>query len=68
MSAGEPWQRRRNVVAPAWSILKHEDLAPALGPQVEQLVTGAAQETNEIAVAGFEGGVPPFVWPDRLFS
>jgi hypothetical protein len=45
---------RHHVVAPRRPILKHEDLAPALGAKVEQLVSRAAQETGEIEVAGFE--------------
>src|SRR5262245_36228834 len=45
---------RHHVVAPTWPILKNEDFAPALGPQVEQLIARTAKETGEIEVAGFE--------------
>src|SRR4051812_41603196 len=45
---------RHHVVAPGRPILKHEDLAPAVGTKVEQLVASAAQETREIEVACFE--------------
>ena len=44
-----------HVVAPGWPILKHEDLTPPFGAQVEQFVARAAQETGEIEVAGLEG-------------
>ena len=43
-----------HVVAPGWPVLKHEDLAPALGTKIEKLVSCAAQETGELKVAGFE--------------
>ena len=48
----------QHVLAPGWPVAKDEDLAPALGAQIEQLVAGAAQETGEIEVAGFEPDIP----------
>ncbi len=50
------------------AIPENEHLAPALVAQVHQLVAGAAQETGEIEVAGFERRLPPFGPPYRLFS
>jgi hypothetical protein len=37
-----------HVIPPGWQVVKHEDLSPPLGAQVEQLVAGAAQETGKI--------------------
>src|SRR3954449_12269659 len=34
-----------HVIAPGWPVLKHKDLAPAFGAQVEQIVADAAQKT-----------------------
>ena len=51
---------RQHVLAPGWPVAKDEDLAPALGTQIDQLVAGAAQKTGEIEVAGFEPAITSF--------
>lgn len=45
---------RHHVVAPRRAIAEYEDLAPAIGSKVEQLVAGATQEAGEIEVACLE--------------
>ncbi len=47
-----------HVIAPGGSVLKHEDFAPAFGPQVEKLITRAAQEAGQIEVAGLKRILP----------
>jgi hypothetical protein len=48
-----------HVVALAWPILKHEDLAPSLRAKIEQLVACAAQEAGEIEVTSLERALCP---------
>jgi len=49
---------RQHVVAPRRAIAEDEDLAPRFGPQVDEVVSRAAQETGEIEVACLERFVP----------
>ena len=47
---------RQHVVAARRTVPEHEDLAPAFGAQVDEVVAGAAQKAGEIEVACLERG------------
>ena len=47
---------RQHVVAARRAIPEHEDLAPAFGAQVDEVVARAAQKAGEIEVARLERG------------
>lgn len=49
---------RQHVIAPARPIAEDEDLSSSLGAQIEQFVSGAAQEAGEIEVSGLEPVLP----------
>ena len=50
---------RQHVVASRRAIAEDEDLAPAFGTQVDEVVAGAAQEAGEIEVARLERELRP---------
>ena len=45
---------RQHIIAAGRTIAEDEDLAPAFGAQIEEVIARAAQEAGEIEVAGFE--------------
>ena len=49
---------RKHVLAPGRAVPEDEHLAPSLGAQIEQFVSGAAQEAGEIEVSGLEPVLP----------
>ena len=53
-TAGGVAVERQHVIAPRRAIAEHENLAPAFGAQVDEVVAGAAQKAGEIEIARLE--------------